>query len=86
MILTNIAEMTPEKARADGVLLEALYDQIWAVTKAMSDATDRFSDGAVGLAVMNASNDMLRRGTQLQKEINALLEKHMHELEGGKVS
>ena len=77
---------TPEKSRADGALLEGLYDRIEAVTTAMSKSVDKFHDGAVGLAVMHASNDMLRRGTQLQKEINALLEKHIHELQGGKVS
>ena len=77
---------TPEKSRADASLLDGLYDQIWAVTKAMSDATDEFNDGAVGLAVARASNDMLRRGTELQKEINAILEKHMHVLQGGMMS
>ena len=78
--------LTVEQSKRDGEIVDHIWCLIDKLNAEINDLVPKIADDAVGIVIQRASTDILKRGSEMMKHVDAVLERHMHELLGGKIS
>ena len=78
--------LTIEQSKSDGEIVDQVWLLIDALNAEINKLVPKIHDQAVGIVIQRASTDFLRRGSQMMKEVDAVLERHMLDMTGGRLN